>query len=262
MKTKSLLTLLPAALLLAMAAFAAPPQLPDTPAARQFSAWLAAFNTGDKEVMRKFLAEHEPSRLARLDQTMQFREQTGGFVFEKLEASTPDHLTVIVKESASDQFGRLEIQVEAAEPYHITGISIEAIATPPDLKDKATGASPPPIPRLSETDALAALRAQLVKVSDDDRFAGAVIIAKAGKPVFTGAYGLSNREKKTANTLDTQFRIGSMNKMFTAVAVLQLAQAGKIKLTDPLGRYLPDYPNKDVATKVTIHELLTHTGGT
>src|SRR5207245_1733128 len=55
---------------------------------------------------------------------------------------------------------------------------------------------------------------------------------------------------------------GSMNKMFTAVAVLQLAQAGKIKLTDPIGKYLTDYPNKDLASKVTIHHLLTHTGGT
>jgi CubicO group peptidase (beta-lactamase class C family) len=53
-----------------------------------------------------------------------------------------------------------------------------------------------------------------------------------------------------------------MNKMFTATAILQLVQAGKIKLEDPIGKYLPDYPNKDIATKVTIHQLLTHTGGT
>src|SRR5260370_42571339 len=53
-----------------------------------------------------------------------------------------------------------------------------------------------------------------------------------------------------------------MNKMFTAVSILQLVQAGKIQLTDPLGKFLTDYPNKDVATKVTIHHLLTHTGGT
>ena len=50
--------------------------------------------------------------------------------------------------------------------------------------------------------------------------------------------------------------------MFTAVAILQLVEAGKVKLTAPLGTYLPDYPNRDVATKVTIHQLLTHTGGT
>ena len=80
--------------------------------------------------------------------------------------------------------------------------------------------------------------------------------------LFSGAYGLADREKKVANKLDTRFRIGSMNKMFTAVSILQLVQAGKIKLTDPLGKYITDYPNQDVATKVTIHHLLTHTGGT
>jgi D-alanyl-D-alanine carboxypeptidase len=50
--------------------------------------------------------------------------------------------------------------------------------------------------------------------------------------------------------------------MFTATATLQLVQAGKLTLNDPLGKYLTDYPNKDVATKVTLHQLLTHTGGT
>jgi len=53
-----------------------------------------------------------------------------------------------------------------------------------------------------------------------------------------------------------------MNKMFTATGVLQLAQAGHLKLTDPIGKYLTDYPNKDLAAKVTIPHLLTHTGGT
>jgi D-alanyl-D-alanine carboxypeptidase len=53
-----------------------------------------------------------------------------------------------------------------------------------------------------------------------------------------------------------------MNKMFTAVAILQLVEAGKVKLNAPLGTHLPDYPNREVATKVTIDLLLTHTGGT
>jgi D-alanyl-D-alanine carboxypeptidase len=72
---------------------------------------------------------------------------------------------------------------------------------------------------------------------------------------------VADREKKIANTIETKFRIGSMNKMFTATAVLQLVQARKIKLTDPVGKYITDYPNQDVATKATIHQLLTHTGG-
>jgi D-alanyl-D-alanine carboxypeptidase len=87
-------------------------------------------------------------------------------------------------------------------------------------------------------------------------------VAKSSKVLFSGAYGLADREKKVAYKLDTRFRIGSMNKMFTAVSILQLVQAGKIKLTDPVGKYIADYPNQDVATMVTIHHLLTHTGGT
>src|SRR5262245_43462646 len=80
--------------------------------------------------------------------------------------------------------------------------------------------------------------------------------------LFSVAYGLADRENQVANTIDARFRLGSMNKMFTATSILQLVQAGKIKLTEPLGKYITDYPNQDVATKVTIHHLLTHTGGT
>src|SRR5207245_5185357 len=118
------------------------------------------------------------------------------------------------------------------------------------------------IPRLRQAAAASALRAELDKRAAADPSSGTVLIAKTGRPISTAAYGLAHHEKKIPTPLDTRFRIGSMNKMFTAVAVLQLAQAGKIKLTDPLGKYLTDYPNKDLASKVTIHHLLTHTGGT
>lgn len=79
----------------------------------------------------------------------------------------------------------------------------------------------------------------------------------------TRFWGRANRETgETPVTLDTQFRIGSMNKMFTAVATLQLVKGGKLALDDPIGKHLSDYPNKDLASKVTVRHLLTHTGGT
>jgi CubicO group peptidase (beta-lactamase class C family) len=89
-----------------------------------------------------------------------------------------------------------------------------------------------------------------------------VLVTKNGKPILSEARGLADREKKIPNSLSTKFRIGSMNKMFTAVSVLQLAQSKKIKLSEPFGKYIMDYPNKDAASKVTIEQLLTHTGGT
>src|SRR4029079_2195034 len=71
-----------------------------------------------------------------------------------------------------------------------------------------------------------------------------------------------DREKKTPNTLKTRFRLGSMEKMFPAVATLQLVQNGKPDLNVSFGNQLTEYPNKGVASKVTIEQMLSHTGGT
>nr|WMC99856.1 serine hydrolase domain-containing protein [Aminobacter aminovorans] len=76
------------------------------------------------------------------------------------------------------------------------------------------------------------------------------------------AWGLADRERSLPVTVDSSFRIGSMNKMFTAVAILQLVEAGRLGLDDPVGKHLTDYPDKDIARKVTVRHLLTHTGGT
>jgi CubicO group peptidase (beta-lactamase class C family) len=116
--------------------------------------------------------------------------------------------------------------------------------------------------RSSESEVMKALRVEIENVVAAGRFSGTVLVARDGVPVFTQAYGLADRERKISNKLDTRFRIGSMNKMFTAVAVMQLVQAGKLDLGEPLGKYMPDYPNKEVSATVTIHQLLTHTGGT
>ena len=107
-----------------------------------------------------------------------------------------------------------------------------------------------------------AVRAQLEAGTKAEQFSGAVLVARDGQTLFEGAYGLADRERNVPNTLNTQFRVGSMNKMLTAVAALQLVQAGSLRLDETLGTYLTDYPNTDVASKVTIHHLLTHTGGT
>ena len=94
-----------------------------------------------------------------------------------------------------------------------------------------------------------------------DGFSGAVLIAKDGVPIFKKAYGYANRSFDVPNKIDTKFNLGSMNKMFTATAIMQLVEKGKIRLGGKIIDYVPDYPNKDVASSVTIHHLLTHTGG-
>lgn len=122
--------------------------------------------------------------------------------------------------------------------------------------------TPAATPHLSQDALLHALEQRLDRDAAADRFAGTVLIARDGQPVFAHAYGFADREHKIPNTLQTRFRIGSMNKMFTAVAVLQLVQAGKVRLNEPFGTYVTDYPNKSVSSRVTIAQLLSHTGGT
>jgi len=226
---------------------------PKTPAGEVFAAWLAAFNAGDSAQWRAFDAayprEGEPPPV---EDRLRFRAVTGGFNLVRIEKSDPLSLTVLLQEKGSDTIARLEMTVSAAEPPKILKSTIEAIPRPSDLA----------VPRLKEADALAALTARAGELAKKDEFSGVVLVARHGKVVLQKAWGFANRETRVPNTLDTKFRLGSMNKMFTAVATLQLVEAGKLKLDDPLGKYLPDYPNKDVATKVTVRHLLTHTGGT
>lgn len=116
--------------------------------------------------------------------------------------------------------------------------------------------------RLSETMALAELGAYAAERARSDELSAAVLVAKHGTILMRRGWGLADRARNTAIDVDTQFRIGSMNKMFTAVAILQLVEAGKVKLDEAIATYLPDYPNPQLANVVTVRQLLTHTGGT
>jgi CubicO group peptidase (beta-lactamase class C family) len=90
-------------------------------------------------------------------------------------------------------------------------------------------------------------------------FTGAVLVAHHGKPLFAAGYGLADRDHDIPNTTATKFRIGSVTKQFTAVAVLRLEEQGKLKISAPIGQHLPDCPTG--WAEVTIHQLLSHTGG-
>ncbi len=115
--------------------------------------------------------------------------------------------------------------------------------------------------RRTEQQAINSWKNHLTVEAAKDEISGTALLAKDGKIVFEEAYGKANREQNTQNLIDTKFSLGSLNKMFTAVAIMQLVQAGRIHLDDPIKRYLPDYPNKEAAAQVTVHQLLTHTSG-
>ena len=95
----------------------------------------------------------------------------------------------------------------------------------------------------------------------NDRWSGTIGIAKRDAQVLMRPIGLADRARRVPNTADTRYHLGSSNKMLTAVGILQLAAEGRLALDDPIGKYLPDFPEPDIAARVTIRHLLSHTSG-
>jgi len=106
----------------------------------------------------------------------------------------------------------------------------------------------------------AALNRYLDALVAKELFSGTVLVAKGGEPSFFKSYGFANRDWNVPNTNDTKYSIGSINKMFTRFALMQLRDAGKIDFSKTLRTYLPDYPSP-IADKVTIQQLLDHKSG-
>ena len=167
--------------------------------------------------------------------------------------------TVRLRLATTDNQGPLRVGVDNIrfQPIGDADDRVELLATP-----KPSSAVNLVLHRMTQAQALAALTDHAAERAHAGEFAGAVLVTRHGKVLLQDAWGRADRKAGVANTPATRFRIGSMNKMFTAVATLQLAEAGKLKLDDPIGAHLPDYPNKEVAAKVTVRHLLTHTGGT
>jgi CubicO group peptidase (beta-lactamase class C family) len=94
-----------------------------------------------------------------------------------------------------------------------------------------------------------------------DLFSGSVAVARDGRIVYQRAVGIANRESGAPMTIDTRMQIASTTKLFTQIAIRQLEQGGKLSLSDTVGKFLPNYPNAAVRSKVTIEQLLRHRSG-
>jgi CubicO group peptidase (beta-lactamase class C family) len=122
-------------------------------------------------------------------------------------------------------------------------------------------AQPPPLDSSAKAGSAPELESYFDALATGNKLSGVVLVAKDGATIASKAAGVANKATGALIDVNTKFNLGSMNKMFTAVAIAQLAQAGKLSFTDTVGKHLRDYPNREVADKVTIHQLLTHTSG-
>jgi CubicO group peptidase (beta-lactamase class C family) len=256
------------AALLAQAQASPPPErvevqaqatLPDTPAGKQFAAWLAAFNTGQRESLRQFISEHfspPPNGPLPVEgitgRHFGLYESTHGFDVRKIEASTPERITVAVQAKWTGYWRQVTMSVTPQPSHLILGFGFRGTEAPADLL---------PHTMLTEKEIRDHMDDLIAKLVEADAFSGVVLVAKDSRPIYERACGLASRAWDLPNRIDTRFNIASIGKMFTAVAISQLVEQGKLSYDDTLGKILPDYPNKDLAKKVTVHHLLTHTSG-
>lgn len=112
----------------------------------------------------------------------------------------------------------------------------------------------------ANADQPAAIQAVVKRAADHGVFSGAVLVAHQGRVIYRAGHGLANHEWRQPNSPETVFRLGSLSKSFTAVAVMQLVQNGKLNLDDTIHKHLPNFP-ADYGKQVTIRQLLTHQSG-
>lgn len=230
-------------------------------AGKRILGYFAAFNSGDEEKLKNFFLDNvSPAALKqrpvepRLEFHRQLRSELQSFAIKQILGATDTEIELLVQ-SKNGKLLNYSFRFEKDAAQLLVGWRVEE-AEPSDNSNKIDYKAP-----TTRTELLATVEKYLSDQAAADNFSGVVMIAKDDKPIFTKAYGFASRENKTPNDPDTKFNLGSINKIFTRIAIGQLALQGKISFDDKLGKYLPDYPNKDARDKITIRHLVTMRAG-
>lgn len=253
------LCVLVCALAVPLLAQQAPPEIPDTPAGKLLVRLVDAFNSGEESQWRNFIENHWKEKEGAFEARLGFFEQVysdlGGLVLQRIEDSKDYSLSVLMRAKQPNgpfEWVLLTVQADTLPPHKLDMLSVRPGEEP---------GFEVPEGDLTQDQLVDFLDRYLDNLVSKDRFSGTILIAKDGKPFYTRAYGLASKRYNVPNRLDTKFNLGSMNKMFTGVAIMQLVEQGKVSVEDLVGKYLPDLPRPEIAEKVTIHHLLTHTSG-
>lgn len=234
----------------------APVQLPQTPLAAATRVWLRICQAPSLERFTQWatanvadeVAKQEPPKDLAQEDFDSCTEQGGLRVIEVTE-STPQQLSLKTVGMKSGIWLELSRSMNAAGKLDRLSLLPTAPlenSLPQDLSDAG-------IARY--------VRSTVTRLSQAGLFSGIVTVARGTQVIATASAGFANRQRKTPITGDTQFTLGSMGKLFTAVAIGQLIDQGKVSLNDLVGRFFPDYPNWTVRNKVTVQMLLSHTAG-
>lgn len=242
-----------------------PPDFPKGSMEDRIVNYFKAFNSGDERLMREFINENasaESLKRRSVDEQIGFYKRLHGEMknvkISRFLRAGESEIKVLV-DAESGETASFDFRFELQAPHKIEGMRIGKV-----MGSEPLDAPPPPNERpapLTEKEFAAETDKILDSAQKQDDFSGVVLIAQKDKVVYTKAAGLADKEKNVSNLVDTKFNLGSLNKTFTQVAIGQLIEKGKISYDDKLGKFLPNYPNKDAREKITIRHLLTMSSG-
>lgn len=213
-----------------------------------FQQWLAAYNSGDPQAQQRLIARHAMTG----DTAPGFglRSSLGALTLLQARSGSDTKVEMLVRADPSERGLLITLALDPARPAAVGFFQIEGAELP---------AAHQPA-RLALPSLVAQARQRLDAALAADALSGVVLLARNDEVLLSWRGGLAERSTRQPVTADTRFRLASLNKMFTAVAVLQLVQAGKLTLDDRIADHLPDFPGED-ARDISVRQLLNHTAG-
>ncbi len=227
------------------------------------SEYLTAIHSGSRSKINNFIRGHADSTFLEkipfevfTSFNLQYFYLSGGNGYDLLDIvnSGEKEVKALIKNKFTNASIELRIPVVDKNLMKINGFiefkTIEGI-------NKGNG-----IRKFHDNEIIEKLEKCLKLIVKDEEFSGTVLLAKNGKSIFQKAYGFSNKSDQIENDINTKFNIASVGKIFTGVAIAQLAEKNKLSFDDTIDKYISsDWLNPEVSKKIKIKHLLTHTSG-
>ncbi len=223
---------------------------------------ISTFNSKDTNKITAFVKTHFEKQMIEMcpmeihqEFFLSVAKSTGGIVFHSLRNyndTVTNEKILIFQDQNYSLWRELYISITNEKECLISSLFL-ADALPPlsGLENKIT-----------QTELVMESKNLIEKLYKKDLFSGTVLIANNDKILFEKACGEASKSYHVLNNIDTKFNLGSMNKMFTVTAIMQLVEKGVLKLNDTISKYInEDWLPKEITNKITIHHLLSHSSG-